>query len=235
MNIRQHRQHGCLLGLAIGDALGAAVEFRTPGSFEPVTGYRAGGPHGLDAGEWTDDTSMTLALVDSIASAGWDLNDQISRYVAWWRRGEYSVNSRCFDIGIATRTALANFERHGDARTSGARNQTAASADRRSRRRQIPRPEAARDPRQRPRRPQSRRGAMGLSRRRRLLRRGPEGGQPRRRRQFYLGRMRPCCFRNVSDRGVGPESSSPDRRTRCGFAGTNGSVLQRSRSPNCRR
>lgn len=40
-------QRGTLLGLAIGDALGAAVEFGFPGSFEPVTGYRGGGPHGL--------------------------------------------------------------------------------------------------------------------------------------------------------------------------------------------
>ena len=55
-------QRGTLLGLAIGDALGAAVEFKTPGTFKPVTGYRDGGPHGLAPGEWTDDTSMALAF-----------------------------------------------------------------------------------------------------------------------------------------------------------------------------
>jgi ADP-ribosyl-[dinitrogen reductase] hydrolase len=85
------RRLGSLLGLAIGDALGAAVEFNPPGTFEPVTGYRAGGPHGLEAGEWTDDTSMALALAASIAEVGWDLNDQSRRYVRWWRHGEYSV------------------------------------------------------------------------------------------------------------------------------------------------
>ena len=79
------RRRGALIGLAVGDALGAAVEFKSPGSFAPVTGYRSGGPHGLKAGEWTDDTSMALALADSIASAGWDLNDQASRYVEWWK------------------------------------------------------------------------------------------------------------------------------------------------------
>ena len=56
--------------MAIGDALGAAVEFQPPGTIEPVTGYRAGGPHGLGPGEWTDDTSMALALADSIATVG---------------------------------------------------------------------------------------------------------------------------------------------------------------------
>jgi ADP-ribosyl-[dinitrogen reductase] hydrolase len=51
----------------VGDALGATVEFKSPGSFLPVTAYRSGGPHRLEAGEWTDDTSMALALADSIA------------------------------------------------------------------------------------------------------------------------------------------------------------------------
>lgn len=113
------RARGCLLGLAIGDALGAAVEFKKPGTFAPVTGYRAGGPHGLAAGEWTDDTSMALALADSIASVGWDLHDQATRYVRWMRKGEYSVNGRCFDIGCTTGTALVTFERSGDPRTCG--------------------------------------------------------------------------------------------------------------------
>ena len=115
----QNRQRGCLLGLAIGDALGAAVEFKPPGSFQPVTGYRAGGPHGLEPGEWTDDTSMALALADSMAQVGWDLNDQARRYVSWWRQGEYSVNNVCFDIGNATKWALVSFQRDGDARKSG--------------------------------------------------------------------------------------------------------------------
>jgi ADP-ribosylglycohydrolase len=113
-----HRR-GALIGLAVGDALGAAVEFSSPGTFPPVTGYRSGGPHGLDAGEWTDDTSMALALADSMASVGWDLNDQASRYVEWWKTGKYSVNGRCFDIGITTRSALSNFLVNKNALTSG--------------------------------------------------------------------------------------------------------------------
>lgn len=113
------RQRGCLIGLAVGDALGAAIEFLAPGTFKPVTGYRSGGPHGLAPGEWTDDTSMALALADSIACAGWDLNDQVKRYIAWWRQGEYSVNGKCFDIGITTRSALVRFLDCGDARRSG--------------------------------------------------------------------------------------------------------------------
>src|SRR5437868_12650262 len=113
------RSRGALIGLAIGDALGAAVEFSSPRSFAPVTSYRSGGPHGLKVGEWTDDTSMALALADSMASVGWDLNDQARRYVEWWQTGKYSVNGRCFDIGITTRAALGRFLASQDALASG--------------------------------------------------------------------------------------------------------------------
>jgi ADP-ribosylglycohydrolase len=113
------RRRGAILGLAIGDALGAAVEFQPPGTFPEVTGFRAGGPHGLAPGEWTDDTSMALALADSITEVGWDLNDQARRYDSWSRTGAYSINGRCFDIGVTTARALQKFRASGDPWTSG--------------------------------------------------------------------------------------------------------------------
>jgi ADP-ribosylglycohydrolase len=61
---------------------------------------------------------MALALADSMASAGWDLNDQARRYCDWWRNGKYSVNGRCFDIGITCRSSLGQFASTGDARTA---------------------------------------------------------------------------------------------------------------------
>jgi ADP-ribosyl-[dinitrogen reductase] hydrolase len=107
------RARGALVGLAVGDAMGAPVEFRAMGSFAPVTTYRSGGAHGLNAGEWTDDTSMALALADSLRKKGWDLNDQVERYIAWWQEGQYSVNGRCFDIGSTCSTALGNYIEQG--------------------------------------------------------------------------------------------------------------------------
>ena len=113
------RRRGAILGLAIGDALGAAVEFQPAGSFPEVTGFRAGGPHRLEPGEWTDDTSMALALADSIAKVGWDLKDQAERYVDWYTKGIYSVNGRVFDIGITTVRALGQYRETGDPWKSG--------------------------------------------------------------------------------------------------------------------
>jgi len=51
------RYRGSLLGLAVSDAIGAPVEFKKPGDFEPVTGMTDGGTWNLPAGYWTDDTS----------------------------------------------------------------------------------------------------------------------------------------------------------------------------------
>lgn len=123
---KKDRCRGALVGLAVGDSLGAAVEFMAPGDFPPVTGYRSGGPHRLNAGEFTDDTSMALALADSIAKVGWNLNDQAERYVQWMKHGKYSVNGRCFDIGITTSRALHTFMETRDATQSGSRSESAS-------------------------------------------------------------------------------------------------------------
>lgn len=108
------RAIGALLGLAVGDALGAALEFSRRDSKPEVRDFIGGGPFGLKPGEWTDDTSMALCLADSlIARQTLDPVDLMRRFVRWWREGENSVNGRCFDIGISTQEALADFRRTG--------------------------------------------------------------------------------------------------------------------------
>ena len=119
------RQRGTLIGLAIGDALGAAVEFERPGDFPEVTGYRGGGPHGLGPGEWTDDTSMP-GPGRQHRQCRLGFNDQVRRYLAWLHRAEYSVNGECFDVGGTTLGALLRFEKDGDARASGDRSRAAS-------------------------------------------------------------------------------------------------------------
>jgi ADP-ribosyl-[dinitrogen reductase] hydrolase len=54
------RFRGCLLGLAVGDAVGTTLEFKSPGSFNPIHDMVGGGPFRLKPREWTDDTSMAL-------------------------------------------------------------------------------------------------------------------------------------------------------------------------------
>lgn len=106
---------GALLGLAVGDALGATLEFRSPGTFEPLTDMSGGGPWGFQPGQWTDDTSMALCLAESLVERGeFDPQDQMERYVRWYRHGHLSSTGRCFDIGITTEAALRRFEQTGE-------------------------------------------------------------------------------------------------------------------------
>ncbi len=105
------RYRGALLGLACGDAVGTTVEFHRPGSFKPVTDMVGGGPFGLEAGQWTDDTSLALCLATSLVECkGFNPLDQLERYVRWWREGYLSSTGDCFDIGGTTRSALSRFQ-----------------------------------------------------------------------------------------------------------------------------
>ncbi len=115
MLIQTNRNRGCLLGLACGDAVGTTVEFMSRGTFPPVTGMQGGGPFGLKAGEWTDDTSMALCLAASLVECrGFDPADQMDRYCKWVDDGYMSSNGVCFDIGTTVRHALNRYRQTGD-------------------------------------------------------------------------------------------------------------------------
>ncbi|MBW6485462.1 MAG: ADP-ribosylglycohydrolase family protein [Syntrophobacterales bacterium] len=109
------RYRGCLLGLAAGDVLGTTLEFMPPGSFKPITDMVGGGPFNLKPGQWTDDTSLALCLAESLIECQ-DFNpqDQMERYVLWWKEGHLSSTGTCFDIGNTTRKALAAFLKTGN-------------------------------------------------------------------------------------------------------------------------
>lgn len=102
---------GCLLGLAVGDAVGTTVEFMPRGSFSPLTDMVGGGPFHLQPGQWTDDTSMALCLATSlITKKGFDPIDQMERYWNWYRNGYLSSTGECFDIGNTIRGALERYQ-----------------------------------------------------------------------------------------------------------------------------
>lgn len=108
------RTLGAMLGLAAGDALGTTLEFTARDSKPRVTDIVGGGPFGRKPGQWTDDTSMALALADSLMTCGGlDETDLMERFVRWREHGDYSVTGRCFDIGITVSGALRRFKASG--------------------------------------------------------------------------------------------------------------------------
>lgn len=114
--VDHERAIGCLLGLAVGDALGTPLEFTARDEGPRITGMVGGGPFQLQPGQWTDDTSMALCLADSLIASDcrFDSVDLMQRFERWFRDGENSVTGRCFDIGNITRRALDRFAETGE-------------------------------------------------------------------------------------------------------------------------
>ncbi|UJR10751.1 hypothetical protein I4U23_014939 [Adineta vaga] len=107
------RIQGSMIGMTIGDALGACVEFR-PREYlleKPIHDLQGGGTWGLRKGQFTDDTSMALCLANSlVAERDFNLYNQLVRYKWWYKLGYMSSTGQCFDIGQATRESLDKFD-----------------------------------------------------------------------------------------------------------------------------
>src|SRR5580704_5107887 len=102
------RYLGALLGLATGDAVGAATQYRRPGRFTPVGDMLGGGPFDLPRGAWSDDTAMALCLADSLLERnGFDARDQMDRYRRWQQEGFLSATGQCVGITASTARAIA--------------------------------------------------------------------------------------------------------------------------------
>lgn len=99
---------GALTGLAVGDALAAATQDRTPGNFVPILEIAGGGPFDLPCGAWSDDTAMGLCLAESLLERhGFDARDQMQRYGRWQQSGRLSATGRALGITPSTTRALA--------------------------------------------------------------------------------------------------------------------------------
>jgi len=99
-----------IMGLCVGDALGVPVEFKKRDELKrkPVENMLGYGTHNQPAGTWSDDTSMSLCLLDSL-SQGLDYQDIMRKFLEWYDEGAYTPYGEVFDIGGTTREALERF------------------------------------------------------------------------------------------------------------------------------
>lgn len=124
----EDRALGTLLGLAVGDALGTTLEFTMRDSYAHLTDMVGGGPFCLKPGQWTDDTSMALALAESLcAKPHLDESDLMGRFANWYLHGVNSCTGTCFDIGHATRSAIETWLRTGNSFAGSTAPQTAGN------------------------------------------------------------------------------------------------------------
>lgn len=101
-----------LYGFVIGDAMGVPIEFTNRNNnkhkmLKEMIGY---GSHHVPEGTWSDDSSMTLATMDSIQEkCGIDYDDVMKKFLDWYISASYTATDVVFDIGIATSKALRNY------------------------------------------------------------------------------------------------------------------------------
>ena len=90
-----------MIGHAIGDALGVPVEFceREELKTNPVVDMRGYGTYPVPAGSWSDDTSMSIAALDSLAKGTVNLDEIMDNFVEWVEEGKYTPTGKSFDIG----------------------------------------------------------------------------------------------------------------------------------------
>jgi len=106
--MHQDNAIGMFMGLFIGDALGAPLEFTEPNTGNPLKDMVGGGVHETSPGEWTDDGAMAMAIADSYLSYKRFAPGAIAQNFKQWRnRGTFGTRSYCFDIGNTTAEALS--------------------------------------------------------------------------------------------------------------------------------
>lgn len=100
-----------LLSLATADALGVPVEFQTRSMLKknPVTGMLGHGSHDQPAGTWSDDSSLAFCLAEMLTE-GYSLERLSELFVKWAYSGYWTPYGEVFDIGIATRAAMARLK-----------------------------------------------------------------------------------------------------------------------------
>ena len=117
MNWKEHENEvrnamkGGIMGVICGDALGLPVQFLSREEIRksPVTGMRGYGTFHLPEGSWSDDSSLTIASMDSILHHGLDLSAMMKNFAAWLKDGKFTPYGCAYDIGRTCCTAIENY------------------------------------------------------------------------------------------------------------------------------
>ena len=100
-----------LMGVCVGDALGVPVEFssRQERLKNPVTMMNGYGTHRQPPGTWSDDSSLTFCLADSLCQ-GYNLKAIADAFCRWRYQAEWTAYGEVFDIGGTTNAAIQNLQ-----------------------------------------------------------------------------------------------------------------------------
>ena len=113
-----------LFGVAVADALGVPVEFKSREEIakNPVTDMAGYGTYNLPPGTWSDDSSLTFCLAEALTQ-GFDLNSIAQNFVRWYYDTYWTPHGHVFDIGIATRWAIDRLAQGENPESAGGRGE----------------------------------------------------------------------------------------------------------------
>jgi ADP-ribosylglycohydrolase len=119
---------GGIIGLVAGDAMGVPYEFLSKESIQNIGGVEpmmvGWGTHNQVPGTWSDDSSMTLATMESIILTGKiDGKDLMDRFLSWLRSASWTPHGRVFDSGVTTSMAIHKYARGFAPENCGAREE----------------------------------------------------------------------------------------------------------------
>ncbi|MCB1188854.1 MAG: ADP-ribosylglycohydrolase family protein [Leptospiraceae bacterium] len=115
--------NSCLYGLSIGDALGVPVEFK-PRIYlkqNSVTDFIGNGSHNQPPGTWSDDSSLSFCLAESLTK-GFNLKDIANSFLKWYESGYMTPHGKAFGIGKTTSYALNRIKSGTDPLEAGGKN-----------------------------------------------------------------------------------------------------------------
>ncbi|WDF79434.1 ADP-ribosylglycohydrolase family protein [Mucilaginibacter sp. KACC 22773] len=101
-----------LFGVAVGDAIGVPVEFKSREEIakKPVIDMVGFGTYDQLPGTWSDDSSLTFCLAESLTN-GYDIHDIANNFVRWRCDNYWTARGEVFDVGITTHEAIERIVR----------------------------------------------------------------------------------------------------------------------------
>ena len=114
-----------LFGVAVGDALGVPVEFKSRQelSQNPVTTMIGYGTHNHPPGTWSDDSSLTFCLAEGLTN-DFCLDEIGQNFVKWYNENYWTPNSEVFDIGGTTKQAILRIANGENPELAGSSKET---------------------------------------------------------------------------------------------------------------
>lgn len=105
--------YDAIIGFVVGDALGVPFEFCKRDTFKAtdMIGY---GTYNQQPGTWSDDSSLTLATIESMVRTGRiDPDDIMHNFYKWYFFGEFTPYGQVFDVGNTTKMAIQRYRYEG--------------------------------------------------------------------------------------------------------------------------